>query len=461
MKERLLKALVFFYDTGALLLAGYISVWSSEIMQSVFPEAYMNFSGLLAALLLIFLGSLYYSRLYDLHSAAYTYRFIPAVFNSTLLTFAIFNFFAFFVLKYPASRRFLVVFFTISPILLVLRNKFVCLTSRIFKFNPCIGKKVLIIGDPKRAEEVTRLLHCEPFPGMQVVHKITSEPSYEDIHAGWLSDRIKGYLALHKIDEIFFCAPDEWISEINNAMILCSNLGVRFHIYTTMFNLILGQANQEDFFGHPLFSFQNRKNAPFRLALKRLIDIMVSASLLIVLLPLFILIGILVKIYMPGPVLFNQKRSGKDGKTFDLLKFRSMVIDAEVIRVQLEAHNEAEGPVFKIKDDPRITPLGKFIRKFSIDELPQLWNVLKGDMSLVGPRPPIPAEVEKYEPWQLRRLEMRPGLSCIWQVSGRNRISFEDWMKMDLYYVDNWSLWLDFKILLRTVPAVITGEGAY
>lgn len=461
MKEKLLKMLVFFYDTIALLLAGYAAMYSSEIMQTLFPDAYMYFSSLLSALILFYLGALYYSRLYDLHSAAYTYRFIPAVFNSTLLTFVAFNFFAFFVLKYPASRRFLMVFFTAAPLLLLLRNRFVTIFATIFRFNPCIGKRVLIIGEAKRAEEVTRLLHCEPFPGLQVAGTITMEPDYEEMREGWLNHRINNYLATQAVDEIFFCAPDAWISEINQAMILCSNLGIRFHIYTTMFNLILGQANQEDFFGHPLFSFQNREEAPVRLALKRLFDMAVSAALLVLLSPLFLLVALLIKIFMPGPVLFEQTRSGKGGKTFALLKFRSMVIDAEAVREQLAEKNEAEGPVFKIKDDPRITPLGKFMRKFSIDELPQLWNVFKGDMSLVGPRPPIPAEVEKYEPWQKRRLDMRPGLSCIWQVSGRNKISFEDWMKMDLYYVDNWSLWLDFKILLRTIPAVITGEGAY
>lgn len=461
MKDKLLKTLVFFYDTGALVFSAYCSIWYSEYAQTLLPAEYMYFSSLISSLFFFYLGSLFYMRLYDLHSAAYTYRFIPAVFNSTLLTFVLFNFFAFFVLKYPASRRFLTMFFTFTPLLLLLRNRFVTMAGIIFRFNPCIGKKVLIVGDSKRTEEVTRLLHCEPFPGLIVAGRIDQEPSYEEQHEGWLSEKIQSFINSHQIDEIFFCAPDEWIAEINKAMILCSNLGIRFHIYTTMFSLILGQANQEDFFGHPLFSFQNREEAPFRLAVKRLIDITISGFLLVVLSPLFIFVSILIKIFMPGPVLFNQLRSGKGEKTFGLLKFRSMVVDAEAAREKLEEHNEAEGPVFKIKDDPRITPLGKFMRKFSIDELPQLWNVFKGDMSLVGPRPPIPAEVEKYEPWQRRRLDMRPGLSCIWQVSGRNRISFEDWMKMDLYYVDNWSLWLDFKILLRTVPAVLTGEGAY
>lgn len=461
MKEKLLKTLVFFYDTIALLLAGYLSIVSSEAMRTLLPSQYTYFSSLLTALLLFYLGALYYWRLYDLHSAAYTYRFIPAIFNSTLLTFVAFNFFAFFILKYPASRRFLLVFFTIAPLLLLLRNRFVTMIGTLFRFNPCIGKRVLIVGEAKRAAEVSRLLHCEPFPGLTVAAAITMEPDYEELREGWLRTRIEDYLSRNEIDEIFFCAPDEWISEINHAMILCSNRGIRFHIYTTMFSLILGQANQEDFFGHPLFSFQNREEAPLRMGIKRLLDMLIAATMLVLLSPLLAVVAILIKIFMPGPVLFSQQRSGKGGTTFGLLKFRSMIIDAEAIRDDLEAHNEAAGPVFKIKDDPRITPLGKFMRKFSIDELPQLWNVLKGEMSLVGPRPPIPAEVEKYEPWQRRRLDMRPGLSCIWQVSGRNKISFEDWMKMDIYYVDNWSLWLDFKILLRTVPAVITGEGAY
>jgi len=168
-----------------------------------------------------------------------------------------------------------------------------------------------------------------------------------------------------------------------------------------------------------------------------------------------------IKITSPGgPIIFRQKRSGMNGRVFTLYKFRTMVPNAEALKASLEAKNEMDGPVFKIRNDPRVTRVGRILRKLSIDELPQLWNVLRGDMSIVGPRPPIPAEVERYERWQRRRLSMRPGITCIWQVSGRNNVDFKRWMEMDLEYIDNWSLALDFKILLKTIPAVLSSRGA-
>jgi len=169
----------------------------------------------------------------------------------------------------------------------------------------------------------------------------------------------------------------------------------------------------------------------------------------------------LIKWTLPGPVLFNQVRMGLNGRKFNMYKFRSMHQDAENRLGALKSSNEMSGPVFKIANDPRVTPVGRFIRKFSIDELPQLFNVLKGDMSLVGPRPPVYKEVLEYQRWQRRRLSMRPGITCIWQVSGRNDIGFEEWMELDLQYIDNWSFWLDLKLLFKTIPAVLIGKGAH
>jgi exopolysaccharide biosynthesis polyprenyl glycosylphosphotransferase len=183
--------------------------------------------------------------------------------------------------------------------------------------------------------------------------------------------------------------------------------------------------------------------------------------LLVLLSPLFLIIAALIKLTSSGPIFFKQVRCGLGGRKFAFYKFRSMIVDAEERKKGLEPLNEMSGPVFKIKDDPRITPVGRIIRKLSLDELPQLYNVLKGEMSLVGPRPPIPEEVQKYERWQRRRLSMRPGLTCLWQVNGRNEVDFEQWMKLDLEYIDNWSLGLDFKIMLRTIPVVLTGHGAH
>jgi len=198
----------------------------------------------------------------------------------------------------------------------------------------------------------------------------------------------------------------------------------------------------------------------FQLAAKRIIDVTVSATALIVLLPLFAAVAALIKLGSPGPVFFSRERLGRGGQRFRMLKFRSMVIDAEQLRTKLATNNESAGPVFKMKDDPRLTRLGRFLRKYSIDELPQLVNVLRGDMSLVGPRPPLASEVAEYDFWQLRRLSVRPGLTCIWQASPRRyRIPFEEWMKLDLQYIDNWSLGIDLGLILRTIPVVLKGTG--
>jgi lipopolysaccharide/colanic/teichoic acid biosynthesis glycosyltransferase len=195
--------------------------------------------------------------------------------------------------------------------------------------------------------------------------------------------------------------------------------------------------------------------------LRRALDVLVSATMLTILSPLLVLVAILVKATSPGPVFFIQKRAGRGGVPFDFLKFRSMYVDAEDRRAALEEANEKAGPIFKIKKDPRITPLGRFLRKTSIDELPQLLNVLRGDMTLIGPRPPRLDEVEKYAPWQRRRLDITGGLTCIWQVSGRSEVGFEDWVRMDLEYQRRRSVRFDLGLLWRTIGAVVTGRGAY
>ena len=195
--------------------------------------------------------------------------------------------------------------------------------------------------------------------------------------------------------------------------------------------------------------------------IKRLIDVVCSFLGVLVLSPLFIIIAIIIKTTSKGPVFFSQRRVGKNGKEFYMYKFRSMVINAEELKERLADQNEMSGPMFKMKDDPRVTKVGKFIRKTSIDELPQLWNVLKGDMSLVGPRPSLPKEVAQFEDWMHRRLDVKPGLTCYWQISGRNNIDFEDWMKLDIRYVDERSTWIDIKLIFKTVGVLFGDKNAH
>ena len=209
------------------------------------------------------------------------------------------------------------------------------------------------------------------------------------------------------------------------------------------------------------FENEPTKGLSFYEAIKRLIDIICSFVGILVLSPLFIIIAIIIKFTSKGPVFFSQKRVGRNGKEFDMYKFRSMVVNAEELKEKLAAQNEMSGPMFKMKDDPRVTKVGKFIRKTSLDELPQLWNVLKGDMSLVGPRPSLPKEVAQFEDWMYKRLEVKPGLTCYWQVSGRNNIDFEDWMKLDVKYVKERNLWIDIKLIFKTVGVLFGDKNAH
>jgi lipopolysaccharide/colanic/teichoic acid biosynthesis glycosyltransferase len=199
----------------------------------------------------------------------------------------------------------------------------------------------------------------------------------------------------------------------------------------------------------------------WQLALKRSIDIATAIVFILLFLPLMVLTAIAVKLSSPGPVLYVDERVGKNGEVFRFAKFRSMRNGAHEDRHTVDHMNEVDGPIFKIKEDPRITPVGAVLRKFSIDELPQFFHVLKGTMSLVGPRPPIPEEVAEYDDWHLQRLLTKPGITCIWQVSGRSRVDFETWVRMDVEYIENWTPWLDMRILVKTIPAVLTARGAY
>jgi exopolysaccharide biosynthesis polyprenyl glycosylphosphotransferase len=265
----------------------------------------------------------------------------------------------------------------------------------------------------------------------------------------------------YAVDEVIFADILEVMPQVEKLVGMCSEQGVRSTIAADLFSLGMVQSGVSYLGGMPLIHFQTPPGDRWELALKRMLDIAVSALLLALLLLPFLVIALAIWLDSGRPILFRQRRVGLHGRLFYLYKFRSMQVDAEKQLETLRDQNEMSGPVFKITNDPRVTRVGKILRRFSLDELPQLWNVLKGEMSLVGPRPPVPGEVGRYERPDRRRLSMRPGMTCIWQVSGRNQISaFEDLVKLDLQYIDNWSLGQDFKLLFKTVPAVLRGVGA-
>ena len=236
---------------------------------------------------------------------------------------------------------------------------------------------------------------------------------------------------------------------------------VRAHIVPDIFQLSLSQVVMNDINGIPLIGVKEPTISGRNLAFKRAVDVFISLVVLILLSPILALSALLIKLESPGPVIFRQTRVGRGGREFTIFKFRTMRVNAEREQEQLAARNEASGPLFKMRDDPRRTRVGKWLRRTSIDELPQLWNVLRGEMSVVGPRPALPKEVAQYQPWHRRRLEAAPGITGLWQVSGRSELDFEEGVLLDLYYVENWSPFLDLKIMLRSIPTILLGRGAF
>jgi exopolysaccharide biosynthesis polyprenyl glycosylphosphotransferase len=327
---------------------------------------------------------------------------------------------------------------------------------------------ILVFGTNTRAVAFARRLIETPELGYRLVGFV--DDTWSGIHEFERSGftiicdyaGLGDFLRSHVVDEAVIYLPlgsfyHRW-SEIAN---LCANHGIMIRLNADTFGLRHASWRSEEFDGSQYIATKTGAGEGWPLAVKRALDIFVSALLLLFLLPFLATVAIAIKLTSPGPVFFFQERIGVNKRRFRIVKFRTMVPNAEKLMPGLEEKNEVSGPVFKIRNDPRITRIGKFLRRSSIDELPQLLNVLKGEMSLVGPRPLPVRDYEGFnEDWQRRRFSVKPGITCLWQVNGRNGISFDQWMLLDLQYLDEWSLWLDLKILARTVPAVMRGSGA-
>lgn len=267
-------------------------------------------------------------------------------------------------------------------------------------------------------------------------------------------------LRQHVIDEIIFAVDSRRLADLEETFLFCDEEGVRTRVAVDFFPHVNSEVYLDRLADKPLLTFSAAPHDEIRLLVKRTIDVCLALAALALTAPVMLLVIVLIKLTSPGPAIFRQVRCGLNGRRFVFYKFRSMCENAEAMKADLQHLNEKE-LAFKIPNDPRLTGIGKWLRKFSVDEWPQLWNVVKGDMSLVGPRPAVPEEVEQYKRWQRRRLRMRPGLTCLWALAGRDRLDFETWMKLDMQYIDNWSLALDWKIILQTIPRVLTGRGAH
>ena len=324
---------------------------------------------------------------------------------------------------------------------------------------------VMVVGDGERARRIGELLEQSEHYGVRltgflVENGANGEVALRRSYKTHLLSELPQLLRRNVIDEIIFAVDGEHLPRMEETMLLCDEEGVRTRVAVDFFPHVNSQVYLDRLGMAPLLTFAAAPHDEIRLLLKRVIDVLLAAAGLVLLAPFMIVIAMLIRLTSAGPVIFRQQRCGLNGRRFTFYKFRSMCEDAERMKAALEHLNE-KSTAFKIRNDPRLTRVGRVLRKFSIDEWPQLWNVLKGDMSLVGPRPAVPEEVDHYQRWQRRRLRMRPGLTCLWAVEGRDTLDFETWMKMDMQYIDNWSLALDWKIILRTIPRVVTGKGAH
>jgi exopolysaccharide biosynthesis polyprenyl glycosylphosphotransferase len=364
------------------------------------------------------------------------------------------------------SRMFFTIFIMITLIFILLEKIAVFSIMHYVRKQGYNFRRFLVVGTGKRAADIINKIKSHPEWGIRIFGVLDDEPgrgieNVKDVEViGNLKD-ISKILHSHAIDEVIFVIPRLRLNHIESAIYACETEGVKATIAVDLFDLDTATSRQTELDGIPLLTFETTVAKEWQLFIKRGMDLVISGLAIFILSPIFLIIAALIKLTSLGPVLFKQIRVGLNGREFVFLKFRTMYKGAEKKQRELEALNEMEGPVFKIKRDPRITPVGWFLRKFSIDELPQLFNVFIGHMSLIGPRPPIPKEVAQYKSWQRRRLSMRPGITCLWQISGRNKIGFNEWMELDLKYLDNWSLWSDFKILIKTIPVVLFGIGAY
>jgi exopolysaccharide biosynthesis polyprenyl glycosylphosphotransferase len=475
-QARTVAALLYAADlasTLAALPAAYVlrSEFLSRAFPRLFPTKLFDFPYYLAIvgpIVLIWTALLFGSRAYKSRRLVslrdeLALMLRTSFFGSLLLTIAVFGLRLDFI-----SRPFLLIFFFVDFLFLVTERLTVRLIAHRVRSQGFNYRTVILVGDTPRARTMARLIHDHPWWGMKLLGLVRERPADSESGTtagslavlGTLVD-LPTILTTLPVDEVILAVDRGELPKLEDAFLLCEEMGVKTRLVLDFFPHVLAHVELEELEGTPLLTFSTTPGDDFALLAKRSLDMGLSVLLGVVMAVPLLLAALAIKLTSKGPVFFRQIRCGLNGRPFTLYKLRTMVDGAQERIDEVSHLNEHEGPVFKAQNDPRITPFGRFVRRFSIDELPQLWNVLKGEMSLVGPRPPLPEEVARYERWQRRRLSMKPGVTGLWQVSGRNDIpDFDEWMALDLAYIDNWNLALDLKILLRTGPTVLTGRGA-
>lgn len=385
------------------------------------------------------------------------------VFRTTFLGVLILTAIVFIFRVRSLPRSLIALFAVVSFSLLILEKTLLFYTIGEMRRQGRNRKKALVIGTGELARKFVETTEKYPEWGLRVIGFLMDKPEDVEKEEHVLGSYNDLLTILHEqtVEEVVLALPSEDLNMAREILTLCEREGVQVRLVSDFFRTMIAKLHVTEIHGMPILTFSTSPTKEWQQFIKRGMDVVISGTALITLSPLFLAIAAAIKLTSPGPVFYEWNVIGFSKEKFRGYKFRSMVKDADKLKEKLLDQNEMSGPVFKVKKDPRITTVGRFLRKLSLDELPQLWSVLKGDMSLVGPRPCLQTELPHFESWQRRKFSVKPGLTCLWQVSGRNEIQdFSEWAKLDLEYIDNWSLWLDFKILLKTVPAALLGKGA-
>lgn len=370
-----------------------------------------------------------------------------------------------FMFRIFVPRSLIVIFAPVNLAIMLGQRATMQWVLSILKWKGYHRESVLIVGAGPLAEGFCRESHEHAEWGLDIIGFLVSDASkagqwiYGGRVIGTYDDLVE-VLSRKAVNQVVVALPIQEAARIKDILAICEEEGIRLLVISDLLQTMVAKAGIDNGYGFPALSFTSMPGKEWQLLCKRLLDVIVSSVLLVLLIPIFLVVAITIKLTSRGPVFYQWRVMGINRRPFKGWKFRTMAANADEMRDALKSKNEMQGPVFKLKDDPRIAPIGRILRRYSVDELPQLWNVLKGDMSLVGPRPPLVTEVSGFKPWQMRKLSVKPGITCLWQVRGRSQITdFDEWVKLDLEYIDHWSLWLDFKILLATIPAVLKGTG--
>jgi len=368
-----------------------------------------------------------------------------------------------------AFSRLLLFWVLVFIVVLIGLARFVRRWILVTRYHRGIGvDRALVVGSGEVGRSVIRTLLARPDLGFQAIGYLHAGTTENNIGSGRIP-HLGGFSQLSDIladenvdvDTVFVALPNRQQEEIEESVRLCQLHGVHSRVVPDLLQLSLNRVEFNNMAGIPMLSVREVRISTFERLIKRAIDLTISLLLVIPVLIITGLIVLAIRLESPGPAFFWQERVGMKGKRFKMVKFRSMVVDAESQKEQLQQMNEASGPIFKIKNDPRLTRVGRIIRRLSLDELPQLYNVLRGEMSLVGPRPPLPEEVAEYQSWHMQRLEVKGGITGLWQVSGRSDLTFDEQCLLDIYYIENWSLSLDIRLMIQTIPYSLFGKGAY